>query len=802
MKNRRVDRIVYAAVAALLIGSCLYSALRYSDYVAEWQEFDATQSVDDHVAHADLYYWFGMCDRGGMSSVKYGLGQVEKAKHKLADSSLSQNERVRLEAKIAGIETDLTNQKILYHDTLKGVFEWGHYVAKPTMFSGKRATGIYELVDQPEVVAMRDAVSGLIDDVIKQQSFVPQYDVLFISEPHDKQLENEALYLFNRSARFFVNNYHGVNSTLTAEEQQKIRDLEPDANILRKLRQSFGHNDILFVRTKKVDSYKHYYFYVAQGRVFSGDNPQPTVVLNNYGFCRERNSMLVPLLSFNLLMLLTAIVGFRLLAQHSAHDLQPPTWTNTLGLAIIGFLWGRTVVWGLAELVEEVMPPDETLAVLAWWWPVLTGIVMLFGPALILRFAENRFGWLSSRFGTFNRGGALFVAISLGSFTYCGQAALYINTWSGWQMLLPLFIVTVLLAYLIGRALDPTDPVQGKWGIAALLLALCVGPAYCNPNPLNLWILAVPVVALSKLTLCRSQLLKAASIEAAETESPDADPGSIKALQRKAFQPPFQKTATFDVAWTALSPWLNSGRAVRIELTGKAGTGKTALIKAIVRASQAAHCEIAILEGACPEPQDGQIAESYRPIADAIANHFAVNLLAPRESQMLKIDKAVDGIFEEVVPFSDLLFPESEHGASGSKSELFHSVVAMLRRLATKRRVLLIVDDTHWIDPGSRDLLNYLLKEIPAAELRPIGLLGSGGAWQHRDHHGESVGDRTGRFARVNRAGKADERRSANAALRRTEFFRSTCRSTIGRRFRTRRQLALAVSDGVVFGCA
>jgi tetratricopeptide (TPR) repeat protein len=736
MKHRRVDVIVYGAVAALLVGSCVYSMSRYSSYKVEWKQKSKALYAVDHINHADMYYWFGMRDGGAMSSVHYGQEQIEDAKLKLKQGKLEapltdkQKDAGQLEitteqvaARIEGIETDLENQALLHHDTFRGVFGWAHYIAEPTLFSGHRATGLYELIDQPHVIAMRDAVSGLIKDVINQQTFVPQYNVLFISDPHDKQLENEALYLFNQSSRFFVNNFLGVNSTLTKEQQEKLRDLEPDEETLRILQESFGHNDILFVRLKRVDSYKYYHFYNAQGRVFKGDNPQPAVILNNYGFCRERNQMLVPIICFNILMLLTAIIVFRVFAQHSSHDMQPPSWRNTWGLGAIAFLWGRAAVWGLAELVEEVMPPDETLAILAWWWPVLTGLVMVFGPAFILRFAENRFGFLSSRYGTFNRGGAIFAAITIGSCTYCGQSALYVDMWAGWKMLVPFVGLSVILAYVIGRALDQSDPVTGKWASLAFPLALLVGPAYCTANLLNLWFLAIPVVALSRVTFSRSQLITTDTTNAAEELVADPELGSIKELQRKSHRPPFQKTATFETAWQALAPWLDNGQAVRFELTGPAGTGKTALINAIIQASKESDSSVAILHGICPEPQDGQISESYRPIADAIANHFSVNLLAPPKGQLLKIDKAVDSIFEEVVPFSDLLFPESEHAASGSKTELFHSVSAMLRRLATKHRVLMIVDDTHWIDPGSEELLRYLLKDIPAGSDSTIALI-------------------------------------------------------------------------------
>ena len=768
----------------ILSGICLLLFVGFIVYCKQQKTKDykrnkaKQESLEDYIKHADTFYWFALLDHGGTPALESGDYFLEKAKKKFKEKYDPERKTLqeklnkspddketaykiakidKLEARMKGTEQDLMYQRELAHDTFRGIFPWSHYLARPSLFHDPRATVSYELIDQPQVVASRAAVKDLTEKVLASQTVTAQHDVVFVVDPDDfqpevatnaaavnelaTQLENEALYLFNLDPRFFVHNMLEVATALNEEELTKLRKMELTTTILQKLRNTWGNRDILVCKIKRLDEVKHYHFYLAQGHVYHGTDPEPAMVLNNYGFCRDRRFVFSAVVFFNLLLLVGAVAVFRTLVRITAPDGASPSWRDSLGLGILGFIWGRAAVWGLAEIVEEFIPKDETLALLSFWWPMATGVAMLLGPALVLRFAEERFHRLEHWFGLYNRRGALFAAVTMGSVAYIGTAALYVGYWGSWLLLPPLVIGSVFAGWIVGRALETSDPMKFHWGVSVFVLALGLGPAFASAAPAGLhavkmWVVALPILVVGLVAVRKSPMIASEQIQAEDDDvmvTGSGIPETTTELIRHAQNPPFTETASFKDAYQRLDAW-REGRTVHLQLVGAAGIGKTALINAL-RQSACQGRTVAVMQGTCPEPQENAKGENYRVFADAIAEHFSINLLAPPENQLAGIDHAVDEIFEEVVPFSDLLFPPSHGhgghgghggnagGSSGSKTELFHSVFAMLRQLATGRPVLLIVDDAHWLDSGSTELLEYLLKALPCGGDVPVAIV-------------------------------------------------------------------------------
>ena len=722
MKRNSIDRVLNWAVIALFLLAIAYAGVSASSK----QKMEET--VEDHIRHADTYYWFSMAHRGKMKELKYGVKELDIAEKLLDESDYDLTTKQRLLKEINASRVDLKQQIIRTYDTFHGVFPYGPYMVRESLFRDSRSTGIFEILDDPHVIATRGAVDDLIKKVIETQTVVAQYDVVFVSDPPDRELENEALYLFNRSPRFFVHNFLEVAKALDPEEQNKLRELEPTTEVLAKLRESFGHRNILVCRARKLDEVNYHHFYVAEGRLFSGVDSDPAVVLNNYGFCEDRTHMLFPILLFNALMFVGAILLYRVLAEWTSHSGERVTWKHALTTGGVGFLWGRILVWGLSEVGEHLEPHSETLIWFSFWWPSVTAIILLIGPGIVLRFAENRFAWLGSSFSTFNRMGAIFAVITLGSTTYLAQCAMYLLGWSAWSMIPPLLVGAVLAALVVGRALDDTDPVPFERGIAAALMTLMIGPAFSCSYPQLLWIVLLPIAAVAVAGFREAK--QSGSKQAAESDesgqTPDvpteAAPTTVAELIKLAYAPPFHETVPFKELLGHLDPWFE-GNTVALGVIGAAGIGKSATLRAVEERCRARIPNVAILRGTCQEPQSGATAEPYQPFAEAIADHFAVNLLAPQANQMAGIDDALGGMFDSVVPFSDILFPPSGQGASGSKKELLTAIAAMFRKLVGQQPVLLIIDDVHWMDPASKELAEFLLREFPAGAHHPFAIL-------------------------------------------------------------------------------
>ncbi|MEO5873412.1 MAG: AAA family ATPase [Streptosporangiaceae bacterium] len=155
-------------------------------------------------------------------------------------------------------------------------------------------------------------------------------------------------------------------------------------------------------------------------------------------------------------------------------------------------------------------------------------------------------------------------------------------------------------------------------------------------------------------------------------------------------------TATLDVA--------GAGQAGVVLVSGDAGVGKTRLI-----AELGAHARdrgFTVLVGQCAE-----LGESmpYLPLSDALWT-------ASREPA---VRRALD-----TRPALLRLLPDGESGA-GSESvvqqQLFGAVLGLLGELADDRPVLLVLEDLHWADRSTRDLLIFLSRVLERERVCLVG---------------------------------------------------------------------------------
>src|SRR6187455_180413 len=145
-----------------------------------------------------------------------------------------------------------------------------------------------------------------------------------------------------------------------------------------------------------------------------------------------------------------------------------------------------------------------------------------------------------------------------------------------------------------------------------------------------------------------------------------------------------------------------SGGLVLLE--GEAGMGKTRLAHEL--ADRAEAIGWTVLWGGCSE---AEVALPYLPFVEALGNHFAQR--SPAE-----IHRELGGAARELsLLFPQLELPDVEPPAGDpaqAKLRLFESVVAVLRAAARDAGVLLVVDDIHWSDASTRELLDHLARRL------------------------------------------------------------------------------------------
>ncbi len=149
-----------------------------------------------------------------------------------------------------------------------------------------------------------------------------------------------------------------------------------------------------------------------------------------------------------------------------------------------------------------------------------------------------------------------------------------------------------------------------------------------------------------------------------------------------------------------------AGRAVAALIGGDAGVGKSRLVTEVT--GLAAARGFIVLCGQCAEIGD---SVPYLPFADAIRT-------APPE-----IEAAVKNrpVLARLLPDGGD-GPGSEGDSAGlTRQQMFGAVLGLLAELSARAPVLLVLEDLHWADASTRDLLAFLLRMLHRERVAVIG---------------------------------------------------------------------------------
>lgn len=156
---------------------------------------------------------------------------------------------------------------------------------------------------------------------------------------------------------------------------------------------------------------------------------------------------------------------------------------------------------------------------------------------------------------------------------------------------------------------------------------------------------------------------------------------------------------------------LNEGQGGAGFVIGEAGSGKTMLCASIRRHAEAAGLEW--LAARCLS-YGGELA--YWPFADLLRRLFGVeDGTAPEALPLLEEQLGKKGL-SDTLPFVAALCgleaaPATDLGAQSFQVRLHESVVAVLRAFASDKSTILHLDDLHWADGPTVELLRKLLQD-------------------------------------------------------------------------------------------
>jgi DNA-binding CsgD family transcriptional regulator/tetratricopeptide (TPR) repeat protein len=139
-----------------------------------------------------------------------------------------------------------------------------------------------------------------------------------------------------------------------------------------------------------------------------------------------------------------------------------------------------------------------------------------------------------------------------------------------------------------------------------------------------------------------------------------------------------------------------SGRRVALVVAGEAGIGKSRLVSEAV--SRFRKPDDLVLVGHCVDLSSGELP--YGMVSDCLRGLV-------REVGV----EAVRARASDALPVLGALCPALEGGATVvDRGEVLGAFVSLVERLAEERLIWLVVEDLHWSDSSSRELLDYLVR--------------------------------------------------------------------------------------------
>lgn len=143
-----------------------------------------------------------------------------------------------------------------------------------------------------------------------------------------------------------------------------------------------------------------------------------------------------------------------------------------------------------------------------------------------------------------------------------------------------------------------------------------------------------------------------------------------------------------------------AGSPSMVVVSADAGVGKTRLLKEFATAADGP-----VLWGSCLPM--GNRGLPLAPIVEALRGLHADENLADRMPPVLL----------------SLLSPRDDESASPSvsRTQLFQAILDLLEELAAETTSVMVLEDLHWADQSTRDLLTFLVPNLRAQRLLVIG---------------------------------------------------------------------------------
>jgi ATP/maltotriose-dependent transcriptional regulator MalT len=154
------------------------------------------------------------------------------------------------------------------------------------------------------------------------------------------------------------------------------------------------------------------------------------------------------------------------------------------------------------------------------------------------------------------------------------------------------------------------------------------------------------------------------------------------------------------------------GAPTTVLLGGEAGAGKTRLVAEFTAQVQVAtgRAGVTALTGGCLEQSAAGLP--YAPFTAAVRQ--LTREVGTAEVAALLPGPAAGDLARLLPEFGA---PAADPDPGTARARLFEQLLTLLERLAQRRPVILVVEDAHWADRSTRDLLSFLVRNLRMARI-------------------------------------------------------------------------------------
>ena len=157
------------------------------------------------------------------------------------------------------------------------------------------------------------------------------------------------------------------------------------------------------------------------------------------------------------------------------------------------------------------------------------------------------------------------------------------------------------------------------------------------------------------------------------------------------------------------------GQGRLVVISAEAGMGKTTLVDTFIKQLDEQQEPVRVGRGRCSERLAG--SEAYLPILEALDS-------LQKNEQLGSIARLIRAVapswYTQIMPASDNESSAARlaaETAAGSQERLKRELAALFEELGRMQPVVLCLDDMHWADPPTTDLLAYLARRIDTTRL-------------------------------------------------------------------------------------